>query len=408
MHLAKFSPSQPVVFHPPPGRPASDRKSVSVSESSVITPGTLDEVPLRMVASPSVQWLGTNDDAEWDQFVENHPHGLVYHLSSWRNVLQSAFPHIKGGFLVLRADKAGRIQAGMPVYTVKSWLLGKRISSLPFSSFCDPLVTSAGQFREFLPELDALRRRTKSRMVEVRTTRTTALLEKSGLDRSSSYKHHYLFLKPDLDELFRSFSKSSVRQKIQQAERAGVVVEERDDEASLRLCHSILADTRSRRSLPVLPYSFFEAMGKSLGVGNLKIFLAHQDGKPVAFHLILRFRDLWISEYSGNTDEAQNGVNQLLYWETMKRAHADGAKTFSFGRTSASNEGLLSYKRRWAPVEEDLAEFSLYADNHNVGKEVTKSPRENSLPYRLTKMLLSKAPAPISHAIGNYCYRHLG
>jgi hypothetical protein len=128
----------------------------------------------------------------------------------------------------------------------------------------------------------------------------------------------------------------------------------------------------------------------------------------VAFHLILRFSDLWISEYSGNTDEAQNGVNQLLYWETIKAAHAAGAKTFSFGRTSATNEGLLSYKRRWAPVEEDLAEFSLYPNTGSAAKEGAKTSRENSLAYRLTQLVLSKAPDPISRAIGNYCYRHLG
>ena len=75
------------------------------------------------------------------------PYGLVYHLSAWKNVLHTAFPHIRGGFLALRDRESGRIQAGMPVYTVKSWLLGRHVSSLPFSSFCDPLITSADEFR---------------------------------------------------------------------------------------------------------------------------------------------------------------------------------------------------------------------------------------------------------------------
>jgi hypothetical protein len=368
----------------------------------------LSKVHSRVAASSSVQWLGPHEDTEWDAFVADHPFGLVYHLSAWKNVLHSAFPHIRGGFLVLRDGGSGRIQAGMPVYTVKSWLLGRRISSLPFSSFCDPLVTSAEQFSMLLPELEALRKRSKSRLVEVRSSRTGEHLEESSLERSSTYKHHYLFLNDDLDELFRRFSKSSVRQKIQQAERAGVTVEKRDDEQGLKICHTILAATRSRRALPVLPFSFFRAMGEFLRPQHLKIFLAYQAGKPVAFHLILRFSDLWISEYSGNTDEAQNGVNQLLYWETIKAAHAAGAKTFSFGRTSATNEGLLSYKRRWAPVEEDLAEFSLYPNTGSAAKEGAKTSRENSLAYRLTQLVLSKAPDPISRAIGNYCYRHLG
>jgi hypothetical protein len=379
-----------------------------VAESSVLTPVGIAEGSRRVVASSPVQWLRPDEDADWDDFVREHPYGLVYHLSAWKNVLHTAFPHIRGRFLALRDGESGRILAGMPVYTVKSWLLGRHVSSLPFSSFCDPLITSADEFGLLLPELEALCRRTRSRVVEVRSTRTGEQLAEFDLDRSSAYKHHYLSLDGDLDEIFRGFSKSSVRQKIQQAERAGVVVEERGGQDGIKLCHSILAATRSRRSLPVLPYAFFRAMGESLRPQHLKVFLAYQAGKPVAFHLILRFKHLWISEYSGNTDEAQNGVNQLLYWHTIKRAHADGAKTFSFGRTSSTNEGLLSYKRRWAPIEEDLAEFNLYPEAGTEARQGKKPPRESSIPYRLARVFLSKAPAPLARVIGNYCYRHLG
>ena len=379
-----------------------------MSGSLVINPGRIGRVSFGILEAPSVQWLRPNEDAEWDAFVAEHRYGLVYHLSAWKKVLHSAFPHIRGGFLVLRDCKTGGIQAGMPVYTVKSWLLGRRVSSLPFSSFSDPLITSAEQFRLLLPELEALRQRTNSRVVEVRSTRTVLELAETALEPPSSYKHHYLPLDRDLDEILRGFSKSSVRQKIQQAERAGVIVEEQDSEDGLKLCHNILAATRSRRALPVLPYVFFRAMGECLRPQHLKVFLAYQGGQPVAFHLILRFKDLWISEYSGNTDEAQNGVNQLLYWDSIKRAHADGAKTFSLGRTSLSNEGLLSYKRRWAPVEEDLTEFNLYPEASSGAKEGKKRSRENSMAYRLTRALLSRAPAPLSRMIGSYCYRHLG
>ncbi len=296
----------------------------------------------------------------------------------------------------------------MPVYTVKSWLLGNRISSLPFSSFCDPLIASTAQFNLLLPELERERRRTRGGAVEVRATKTVPYLEGTAAEPSSTYKHHYLPLGRDLDEIFQSFANSSIRQKIRQAERAGVVVEERNDEEGLRICHSILTLTRTRRSLPVLPYPFFQAMGQWLRPQHLKVFLAYQGGKPVAFHLILRFRDMWISEYSGNTDDALNGVNQILYWDSIKRAHADGATTFSFGRTSSSNEGLLSYKRRWAPEEEDLMEFTLAGRTGRGEKWARKKPREHSFGYTLMRKVLANAPPPVSRLIGNYCYRHLG
>jgi hypothetical protein len=376
------------------------------SDSCVASSGSGVAVRMRFVAPPVAEWLRPENDAQWDAFVERHPLGLVYHSSSWKKVLESSFPHIRGQFLALRNPQDKKMVAGLPVYTVNSWLLGRRISSVPFASFCDPLIASENEFNLLLPDLCVLRETTKSRLVEVRSTRTQPQLSECGLSASSSYKHHYLSLHRNLDEIFTGFAKSSIRQKLQLAEKAGVIVEERGDDESLKICHSILAATRSRRSLPVLPYAFFQSMGQHLGRKHLKVFLALQEGKPVAFHLILKFRDMWISEYSGNSDEAMNGVNQLLYWETMKRAHADGAATFSFGRTSTTNEGLLSYKRRWAPTEEDLTEFTYPAEAKSG--EGNSKPRESSLSYHFMRGLLSKAPTPLSQMIGNYCYRHLG
>ncbi len=116
----------------------------------------------------------------------------------------------------------------------------------------------------------------------------------------------------------------------------GIDVEEREGEPGLKLCHDDPCRYQNPPPFRCSHTLFFEPWEIPAASENLKVFLAYQGGKTVAFHLILRFKDLWISEYSGNTDEALNGVNQLLYWDTIKRAYADGARTFSFGRTSAS------------------------------------------------------------------------
>ena len=357
---------------------------------------------------PTVHWLSAHQEAEWDDFVTSHPLGLVYHLSAWRRVLEDAFPHIRGQFLVSRNGADGRIHAGLPIYTVASWLLGNRVSSVPFASFCDPLISSAEDFRQLLPELEGLHQRTKSRRLEVRVNKLVDQLSQSPLLRSSGYKHHYLSLEKSNEELLSSFAKSSIRQKMTKASKEGVTVEEREDEGGMDICHSILEETRSRLALPVLPYQFFQAMRRWLWPKHLKVFVGMQQGKPVAFHLILKFKDLWISEYSGDSSQAMSGVNQLVYWETMKRAKQQGATCFSFGRTSATNEGLLAYKRRWSPVEEDLAEFSLAAPGQDKEAESKPRAREDSAAYKLVRLVLAKAPKPVYRMIGDYCYRHLG
>ena len=363
-----------------------------------------------MIAQPpfTVQWLSPDREAEWDAFVCRHELGLVYDLSAWRRTLEEAFPHISGRFLTLRDNRSGQIVAGLPVYRVRSWLLGNRIVSVPFASFCNPLVSSESQLDLLLPEVVAEYQRNRSDRLEIRMTESTGQLSHPPLSRIARYKHHFLPLEKDPAELFASLAKTSICQKVAKARKAGVVIEEVGDEKSLKVCHAILVKLRHRLSLPAIPYVFFEAMRRHLWPERLKIFVALQKGKPVACHLVLMYKDLWTSEYSASTSDALHGVNQLLYWETIRRAIDGGAKFFSFGRTSVTNAGLLAYKRRWNTSEEDLTEYVLLrggVTNRAAGgiAEVI-GPRAKGL----FRMLLRKSPLTLNRIIGGYCYRHMG
>jgi hypothetical protein len=141
----------------------------------------------------------------------------------------------------------------------------------------------------------------------------------------------------------------------------------------------------------------------------LRIFLAYQKSKPVACHIILIFKELWISEYSGNADGAISGANQLLYLETIRQACAAGAQKFSFGRTSIRNEGLLSYKRRWGTIEENLTDYTLLPDGRQEPRAADHgAPAEDSGLYALCQRVIARAPMPVCKLIGDFCYRHLG
>jgi len=357
-----------------------------------------------------VRWLDADEDAAWDRFVASHAHGLIYHTTAWKRALEQAFPHIRGRLLVLCDNNTRQIKAGLQVYTVKSWLLGKRIVSVPYASVSDLLVNTVDELDQLMPSVREHRSKTGARTIEIRTRSVEAVLRTPGLVPTGVYKHHILPLDRSVQTLFRTFAKSSICQKISKAEKAGVTVAE-TDERDLRVVYDILCQTRRRLNLPLMPFSFFQALSSSLGPRNMKLFIARHQGRPVGCHVVLISTDLWISEFSGNTDDASSGVNQLLYWDTIQRACNSGARAFSFGRTATSNTGLLEYKRRWAPIEEDLTYFGETAGiNGSSGASgpAPASSREASLSYRLAKSILSRSPLPVCKVIGRFCYRHLG
>lgn len=354
----------------------------------------------------TIHWLSPDEQEEWDAFVTRHPLGLVYHLSSWQKVLESAFGHIRGRFLVLR-DADGQIQAGVPIYRVHSWLLKDRTVSVPFATMCDPLVSTKEEFNLLWPAIEDAAGKQGSRRIEIRTRRMSADCMPALLTASARYKHHYLALDKNTDALFRSFHQSCVRRRVEKARRAGVVVEERQDEQSLRVLHSFLVATRRRHSLPPMPFAFFQAMYRCLSPDRVALYLATHAGEPVGGLMALKFKDMWTMEYNGDADNAPAGANQLLCWETIQRAKSSGAGYFSFGRTSLDNPSLLEYKSRWATVEEDLTDFVSLPGS--VPAQVDESPKGVSVVLRGTaKRILRYAPAAVQKSFGDFCYRHLG
>ncbi len=353
----------------------------------------------------TIHWLSPDEQGEWDAFVTQHPLGLVYHLSSWKRILETAFAHIRGNFLVLR-NSEGKIQAGLPVYTVRSWLLGNRTVSVPFATMCDPLISTREEFDLLWPAIEDASRKLGSKRIEIRTRRLSTDCMPALLTAGARYKHHYLSVGESNDTLFRSFHESCVRRRVRKATRTGVVVEERQDEDSLRSFHAALVSTRRRLSLPPMPFAFFQAMYRCLSPDRAALYVALHEGELAGGILALKFKDMWTAEYAGDADNAPPGTNQLLYWETIQRAKISGAGYFSFGRTSLDNRSLLDYKRRWATVEEDLIDFVSPPGAKSTEDESHKS---GSLTLRETaKRVLRYAPAAMQKSFGDFCYRHLG
>jgi len=280
--------------------------------------------------------------------------------------------------------------------------------SVPFATVCDPLVATLEEWGALASELEKECRRTKCKQIEIRALLSPAQLP-PAFQSKSLFRNHMLTLDADFDSLRARFDKHSVRQKAEKARRASVSVEERSNVEGVRISHSLLAETRRRLTLPPMPYRFFAAMQNNLCPEQMKIFLAFQDSKPVACHLVLMFKDQWTSEYSANADGAMSGVNQLLYLETIRQACAAGARRFSYGRTSINNPGLMSYKLKWGTKESILTDYTLRCDQR-VQQETVQgaAPTEDSRAYILCKRVIAGSPLSVCKIIGEFCYRHLG
>ena len=348
-----------------------------------------------------LEWA--EEPADWDAYVAQHPWGTVYHLTAWQRSLQEAFPHIRGRFLLLRSSRDGRLEGGLPLYTVRSWLLGNRLVSVPFASFCDPLVPNGELLGRLKDEAWRFAKSQKIPSLEIRLFRAAALAEEEGLAPALYSRHHFTPLSRPIEEIWDSFSKTSVRQRIEYAKNAGVQISKANGEDDPAVFSHMLADNRRRLGLPYIPNRFFETLRRNLGPEILSCWIARdRRGNPLSGLLGWRLGDKFAVEYSGDYYEARAiGANQLLYWHVMQAVREAGCASFSLGRTGLDNPGLLNYKRRWGTIEEGLKLIML-------PKTQADAIEKENLLYRFGKRLIVKSPPGIHRLIGEFCYRHLG
>ncbi len=344
-------------------------------------------------------------DSRWDEFVENHPMGWLCHLSGWAKVLESSFEHMKGHYLALLDEDRNTIRAAMPLFEVKSWLTGKRLVSIPFATLCDPLVSSSEDFDTLFESALDLAKKLGIAHIEIRTHESPSLIDNDKLGPISFYKHHYLPLDAEPEQLKKSFHRACVRQKISKALKNGLTLKIADDESDVHEFDQLHLMTRQRIGLPPQPYAFIKSIWTTFSKsGRVSLLLAKKDDKAIGGLILFKYKDRVSAEF-GASDHRYRDLcpNHYLFWETIKLACKEGYKVFDFGRTSPNNHGLMDFKSRWGTNVVDLPEYYY----PKQASERFAEP-ESSMQRKLMGTVCRNVPSFVARQIGHFCYSHLG
>ena len=345
-------------------------------------------------------------DQRWDEFVKNHPSGWIVHLSGWKKVLESTFPHIRGHYFALIDKETDTIKAGLPVYEVRSWLTGNRLVSIPFATLCDPLISNEAQSEALITKAAELLLRLKCAYIEIRTHTNNSFFSNKPFGVNEEYKHHYLDLSRGEEVLWKNTSYKSIRYLINKACKHNLQVKYAQNDQDLLAFYSLYTATRKRLGLPAQPYLFFKGIFDQFKDSkNARILLACLDNRVIYGHLHLNFNGRTSVEAMGEDNAFRNiGANQFLYWQGIRTACAEGYRIFDFGRTSIHNPTLMDFKKRWGTLETNLNTYF-----HARGqKQIIRSIGERRLHYKLGRNIFKKSPPQIYALLSCFCYQHLG
>lgn len=302
----------------------------------------------------------------------------------------------------------------LPCMDIDSYLTGKRGVSLPFTDYCEPLVSKAKQFEEMFAAAIALGKKRNWKTLEIRGGEAffqgkepSAWHYGHTLDLTAGEKGTDLFFSeknrsvPFSQKIFSAL-RDSTRRNIKKAEKEGVTLTISTSPDSLEKFCRLNAITRRDHGLPPQPHRFFQRiynhiLSKDMGF----IILASFRGTPIAANVYFYLGDKILYKYGASDKAFQHlRANNLVMWEAIKWGCDHGYRTLCFGRTEPDNEGLRQFKAGWGARERFIKYY-----RYNLQKDIFIKAFEITNP--LSKKVFSKLPIPVLNMLGSILYRHM-
>lgn len=284
------------------------------------------------------------DPSRWDAYVESMPAATCYHLSAWGKIIRESFGHPTHFLAAL--DRGGDVAGVLPLVQMKSALFGNFLVSVPFVNYGGLLCRDPECVESLLGAAEELRRRCGAEHVELRHLGRSI----EGLPTREHKVTMVLSLSADPDEQWAKFN-AKLRNQIRKAQKSGLSFRTGGLEL-LDGFYDVFARNMRDLGTPVYAKGFFASVLRSLPETTC-IAAVQLEGKVVAAGILSRYKKSMEMPWASSIAEYKPLCpNNLLYWESIRLAIADGCAFFDFGR-STPNEGTYNFKKQWGaePVQ---------------------------------------------------------
>ena len=342
-----------------------------------------------------------NDDDEmfeWDNYVLSHSEGTPFHLSYWLKTIYETYKFEP--LLFVQKDRNNQITGLIPSFYIKSFLIGNRIVSIPFSDYGGPLFDDCEKINDSLGMLIE-KFKNKVKYFEFRSS----LPKNNGNNCYNYYKRHILELSKDPADVKKKINKRTIQYSIRKAIKSGVEIEENNTIDGIMNFFRLNSLTRKKHGVPRQPKKYFINLFENMVKKDIAYAIfANINAKIVAGSIFFKFNNTIHYKYNASDPEYLKSYkpNHLLTWYAIEKACIDGFQYLDFGRTSPDNKGLMRYKKMWGAEPIDC-HYNYYPEVMGV-----TSMQEDGFLYKLLTRSWKLLPSFIDSQISYRIYKHMG
>jgi FemAB-related protein (PEP-CTERM system-associated) len=358
-----------------------------------MTHGTAQAVTAAVAQRLFVQPLADKDAATWDRFVASHPRASVYHLSTWRRVIEEVFHHQTYYFAAWTED--AELVGVLPLVRLRSRMFGDYAVSMPYFNYGGALGLTSTIEESLMRESSETARHLGVTHIEFRDTH-----EREGWTHVRTDKViMVLRLADTVDALWSSLG-SKLRAQIKRPMKEGACTVFGGSEL---LDEFYAVFTRNMRDLgtPVYGRKFFARILEEFPTQAL-VAVVRLDREPVAAGFLMGHGDSMEIPWASSLREYNRlSANMLLYWECLKRAVELGKKQFDFGRSSADS-GTYRFKAQWGARPRQLYWHYWLNDGANMPDLSPRNPK-----FQLAIKVWQRLPLALTNTLGPCIVKNL-
>lgn len=329
----------------------------------------------------------------WDDYVRSAPLATAYHQFGWKEVIEQSFGH--RSYYLAASNAAGVWQGVLPLLHINSRLFGNFLVSLPFVNYGGLLTDTPAVAECLLREAEKIRREVGAEYVELRHAGEAV----AGLPTLHHKVTMILPLAADSDSQWEGFN-PKLRNQIRKADRSGLTAVVGHLEL-LDGFYDVFARNMRDLGTPVYGKVFFRNLLSEFPAATRIIAIRHE-GETVAAGLACWFREtLEVPWASSVKDFKALCPNNLLYWEAIRFAIANGFSRFDFGR-STPQEGTYNFKKQWGAEPVPLFWQYLLEPGRSLPELNPKNPK-----YELAIKVWQKLPVWLTRQLGPQIVRNI-
>jgi len=379
-----------------PKSPSKLAEDVGISKPPLFEMGAVDS----HIDHSHISVTHAVDESErkgWDDYVRSKSNSSIYHLWTFKKIIESAFGH--DPHYLLAKNQSGSIVGVLPAVEMKSRLFGHFIISQPFFTYGAALFDHESVEKKLIEALIDYARSENVEHIELRSTSPLAALDEKLLSKEN--KVSMVRSLPESSETLWTEIGSKVRAQVKKAQRYPLEMKFGQSEL-LNDYYAVFSENMRDLGTPVYAKRFFSEILNSDLSDAFTIGVVYYDGKPVACCFLLSYQKMMEIPWASTLKSANHmNVNMFMYWAVLQKAISQKQQFFDFGRSS-KGAGTYRFKKQWGALPQQL-----YWNYWLPGGGELPELNPNNPKYKLLIGVWQKMPVWLTQIVGPLVVKYL-